>query len=414
MLNSFAFFIAVRYFKTNKKEKFISIASKFSLFGIAIGVAALIIVMSIMNGFHRELVKHMIGFNGDIVITKDNGVIDNYHEIKELLLLKRYVSHVIPSITGQVLVLGNKSNVGAIIYSLRLEDFQYKRGVISKIKHGSLVNFSGKTSIAIGEKLSERLGSSIGDKIRLISTNSVPTFIGDIPRSKEFEIVAIFSSGIYDYDSSVVLIPIDSSRSFLSINKGVNLIEVHTKEHNSAKDQAQEIQSILGKGIRATSWIENHAQFLNALNIERTAMFSILSLIVIIAVFNIVSSLIMLVKDKAKDIAVLKTIGASNSQIMIIFIANGMIIGTLGTIIGVIIGISISYNINSIKNLLERIMNVKLFDAVIYFLYKLPSEIHYKDILIISLFSLLLCLTATIYPSYKASKLNPTDLLRYE
>jgi len=219
---------------------------------------------------------------------------------------------------------------------------------------------------------------------------------------------------MYDYDSATILMPLTAAQNFLSFGEEINLIELTTLNPSNAELYSWEIQKLLGSELKVTSWQKSHLQFLNALAVERIAMFTILSLIIMVAAFNIVSSLFMLVKDKTSDIAILRTIGASTKQIMLIFICNGMLIGLLGTISGIIIGTSFAYNIESIRNILEKITGTKIFEAAIYFLYTLPSEVRIEDISLISAISIVLCFCATIYPSYKAAKLNPVDALRYE
>jgi len=235
-----------------------------------------------------------------------------------------------------------------------------------------------------------------------------------MPRSKDFTVVAIFSSGMYDYDSATMLMPIGAAQKFLSLGNEINLIEINVKDPESAKIDAQLLQKELGSNVRVSSWMDNNQQFLKALAIERTAMFTILSLIIIVAAFNIVSSLFMIVKDKTKDIAILKTMGASVRQIMFIFIINGLLIGFIGTFLGVSFGLAISYNIENIRLFLERISGTKIFDSAIYFLYSLPSVVRISDVIIVGSLSLILSLLATIYPSFKAAKLNPVEAMRYE
>lgn len=412
--NNFILKVAARYFRAKKNERFISIISGFSLIGVTIGVAALIVVMSVMNGFHYELTKNIIGLNGDISITPLSRSIANYDEINKKLLSKNYIKHISPSVVGQALALGNRANSGAVIKGIDLSELKYKNQILQNVNTGDFADFSGKDVVAIGNELAYNLGIQAGDKIKLISPNSISTAFGSMPRSKEFMVVATFTSGAYDYDAATILMPLIAAQNFLSFGEVINLIEVITIEPSNAEVFAWEIQNILGSKLRVISWQKSHLQFLNALAVERVAMFTILSLIIMVAAFNIVSSLFMLVKDKTSDIAVLRTIGASTRQIMLIFICNGMFIGVPGTVLGIILGTRFAYNIQSIKNILEKITGTKIFEAAIYYLYSLPSKVKMEDITLVASISIVLCFCATIYPAYKAAKLNPVDALRYE
>jgi lipoprotein-releasing system permease protein len=414
MLNSFVLTVALRYFRAKKNETFISVISIFSLLGVAIGVAALIVVMSVMNGFHNELTSNIIGLNGDITVKPLERSIDNYDDIKIKLSSQDYIAHIVPSITGQALALGPRNNCGVLITGINLSDLKHKNEILKNVNFGDFSHFYGKNVIAVGSELANNLGIKVDDKVKLISPNSISTAFGSMPRSKEFKVIAIFTSGVYDYDAAKILMPLEAARNFLSFDTGINLIEIYTKSHSGARTMSRNIRDILGNDTRVTSWIESHAQFLNALAVERVAMFTILSLIIIVAAFNIVSSLFMLVKDKTKDIAILKTIGASQKQIMLVFVCNGMLIGIIGTCLGVILGVSFAQNIENIRKYLEQITGTKIFEAAIYFLYTLPSDVRIEDIVLVSSVTILLCFCSTIYPAYKASKLNPIDGLRYE
>lgn len=414
MLNNFILAVAFRYFKAKKNEKFVSIISGFSLLGVTIGVAALIIVMSVMNGFHNDLIKNIIGLNGDISISSKHVIISNHQDITNRLLKESYITHVIPSIIGQSLAISPKISSGVLLKGINASDLNYKGQIVDNILSGTFADFYGTNVIAIGVELARTLHVKVGEKLKLISPNTISTAFGSMPRSKEFLIVATFTSGMYDYDLATILMPLPAAQKFLSLDEAINLIEVNTNDPTKADEFSVKINKLLGSSFKITTWQESNLQFLNALNVERTVMFTILSLIIVVAAFNILSSLFMLVKDKTTDIAILKTIGSSTKQIMLIFICNGMLIGVIGTILGVILGTSFAYNIENIRQCLENITGVKLFEAVNYFLYTLPSDVQIRDVLFVAFLSIFLCFISTIYPAYKASKLNPVDALRYE
>ncbi len=414
MLNNFVLNVALRYFSAKKNEKFVSVISAFSLLGVTIGVAALIVVMSVMQGFHNEFVKNIIGLKGDIRITPRESIIDDYQLVHTKLSQLPYITRIVPSVDGQALALGSRATSGVMLVGTDIADLKHKNQIVQNVIAGSFVDFHGKDVVALGSGLAYKLGARAGDTVKLISPNVISTAFGSMPRSKEFKVVAVFSSGIYDYDEVMILMPLQAAQNFLSLVGGVNLIELYTKDPDAGLVNAATIQKILGNDFMVNSWQQSNMQLLNALAVERAAMFAILSLIIVVAAFNIISSLFMLVKDKTKDIAILKTMGASQRQMMLIFMCNGMFIGLIGTVLGGLLGTSFAYNIQTIREYLEQLSGVKLFDAAIYLLYNLPSDVRLENVALVSSLSFALCMLATIYPSYKASKLNPVDALRYE
>ncbi len=418
MFDNFVFILAFRYFKSKNSEKFISVVSGVSLIGIIIGVAALIIVMSVMNGFHRDFTNSIIGLQGEIkVYPLQKKTIDDYKNILNMLNKYFFIKKMFLLIKGQGLVIGNTVNIGAIVKGIDIEDLQYKQEIVENIIEGSLKDYRGTDVIAIGNELAKSLNVQVGSTIRIITANFLLTIVGNIPRSKEYRVVAIFNSGFYNYDSNVIHMPKKAAEKlFLLTEDSVNLIEIITDNKDNTKKYSKIIQEEMGfkSSLRVVSWDLENKALLYALEVERIVMFMILLLIIVIAAFNILSSLFMIVKNKTKDIAILKTIGATTKQIMIIFIIHGMLIGIIGTILGIIIGLTISYNIDSIRRGLETISNSKIFDSAIYFLYHLPSEIKLADIVLVTIISLFLCFIATIYPSFKAAKLDPVDAIKYE
>lgn len=414
MLNKFTLFVALRYFGAKKNEKFVSIISGISLAGITIGVAALIIVMSVMNGFHIELTSNIIGLNGDISVTPMGKTITDHSKVIIDIKEHKFVKKASSIVVGQALAIGAKTNSGVLVKGVDISDLKDKGEILNNVFEGSFEDYTGDNRVALGAELAYKLGVSAGSKIKLISPNIISTAFGSMPRSKDFIVAAIFSSGLYDYDSITMLMPLGAAQKFFSLSDGINLIEVNIDDPDNAKADAKLLQQQLGFYTKVTSWMDNNQTFLDALAIERVAMFTILSLIIIVAAFNIVSSLFMIVKDKTRDIAILKTMGASVNQIMVIFMISGLLIGVIGTFLGVGFGLAISYNIENIRVGLEGLSGIKIFDPAIYFLYNLPSVVRISDVVVIGLLSLVLSLLATIYPSFKAARLNPIEAMRYE
>jgi lipoprotein-releasing system permease protein len=414
MCSNIVLILALRYFYAKKNEKFLSIISAISLIGITIGVAALVIVMSVMNGFHIELTANIIGLNGDISVTPCRGCEMDYAKTKEVVAKNDFVRAIVPSILGQSLAIGLKNNSGVLVRGINYENLIDKEQILSNIVAGNFDLYDSGGYVVIGVELARNLGIWVGDKVKLFSPTTLPTAFGSIPRAKEFKVAAIFRSAMFDYDAITVLMPRSVAQKLFALNSDVNLLEVYIKKQDDVAKYSQSLQQQLGKEVYVKSWIQSNQQFLNALSIERSAMFLILSLIIIVAAFNIVSSLFMLVKDKTKDIAILRTIGASSSQVMLVFISTGMIIGTIGTFLGVGLGALFASNIDVIRQAVEHFSGIALFDPAIYFLYNLPSVVQISDIVYIAVLSLSLSLLATLYPAYRASRLNPVEAMRYE
>lgn len=409
------FSIAFRYLKARRKEGFISIIAAFSLLGIMLGVATLIVVMSVMNGFRGEITNKILGFNGHITIyPRFLPQIKDYDKLAKEIESIDGVVRATPIINGQAMASSKFDNVGVLLRGERLSDVTKKKLIAENIIQGSLNKFQGKNNIMLGLHLAERLGVNIGDKLVLISPEGKSTAIGTIPRMKAYYIAAIYNSGMYEYDNNVVFMPLEASQAFLKFGENVAAIEIITKDPHNIENIKLQIYQLLGPDYTISDWQSINASLFNALKVERRVMFLILTLIVFIAAFNIISSLIMLVKDKTRDIAILRTLGASKAMIMRIFFLCGASIGIIGTFLGFVLGISFASNVNSIKVFLEKLTGSQLFDPVIYFLSELPSEIKNEDVFMSVAVGLICSLLATIYPVWRASKQDPAEVLRYE
>lgn len=415
-MNNFSLKLAIRYFGAEKNNKLVSFISAFSLLGVTIGVAALIVVMAVMRGFHVELVSNIIGINGDAAVYRyKSDSITNYEEIESKIKNVEGVEAVIPQISTKALAVTAKDSMGVIVKGIRPSDLKHKKILQDGQLRGAIENINDGFSVAIGKELALSLGvTKIGDEITLIVPSTISSIFGELPRKKTFKLVSIFSSKMYDYDAATIIMSLDSAQKVFSMKDGLNYFEVFTKDKEHNEKTLELINESLSSEFYVQSWIESNTQFLNALKTERVAMFTILTLIIIVAAFNIISSLFMLVSEKSKDIAILKTMGASKTQIMMIFIFNGFFIGMLGTGLGVFLGILFANNIEKIRKFLESISGTNLFDAAIYFLYTLPSVVEFESVIFISAMSLILCLLATIYPAYKAASMDPVEAFRNE
>ncbi len=414
MFKAFEWMMAARYLRARRREGFVSVIAWFSLLGIALGVATLIIVMSVMNGFREELLSRILGINGHINVYGQQREITDYPTLAEQLAKIDGVKTVTPMIEGQVMATGNGASSGAMVRGLSPEDFQKRTLLNDSIQAGSFKLFEQGEGIIIGSRLANKLGLWVGDKITLISPKGNVTAFGTVPRMRAYTIAATFDVGMYEYDSSFVFMPLTAAQNYFRVN-GINYLEVMTPSAEEADEVTANIQYTMGRyGLNPVDWKRTNASFFNALQVERNVMFMILTLIIIVAAFNIISGLIMLVKDKGKDIAILRTMGASRGSIMRIFFISGASVGVFGTFGGFILGLAFAENIETIRRWIEKLSGNDLFAAEIYFLSKLPAIVDYGEVGLVVGMGLGLSFLATLYPSWRAARLDPVEALRYE
>lgn len=416
MFSKLEFLIAARYLKSKRKDGFISVIAIFSFLGIMIGVATLIIVMSVMNGFRYELVNRILGINAHLTVYSHAQQIPNYEKILAEISEIPGVKSANPLVENQVMLSSASKNSGGLVKGIKLADLKNKKLVFENITGGKIEAIANRNSVIIGSAIAQNMNLRIGDPIKIISAETSETIIGSIPRIKTYKVGGVFDSGLYEYDSTTVFMNFDMAQIHFRFANSVSAIEVFVEDPTKLEEVKLQLYEILlnHENLYAMDWQQSNAGFIDALKVERTVMFLILTLIILVAAFNIVSSMIMLVNDKNKNIALLRTLGMTKSATMRIFLICGSSIGVVGTFLGLAIGLLFSANINNIKIWLEGVTNTTLFNPTIYFLSTLPSKIFISDVVIITSMALILSFLATIYPAYRASKSNPTEVLRYE
>jgi len=402
--------ITLRYLKTRKKDGFLNIISIFSFIGISLGVAVLIIVMSVMNGFRAELIDKIVGFNAHITVKPYESSISSKKIDNENL--KLISKELILSNSGEAIVISKDYTKGLILRGYSPENFLK----LDVVKKGNLVGKSNlllKNSISIGKELSFNLDLSVGDKVSIMSPVGIETIIGSLPRQETFIISSIFDSGLADFDANIAFINLNTLENFFNLKKEKRNLEIYLNNPSNIEEEKNKIQKIF-KNEFVYSWADMNSSLFSALKVERNVMFIILSLIIIVAAFNIISGLTILVKNKTRDIAILKSIGVLNKSIVKVFFLVGVIIGTSATFFGIFLGVIFSLYIENLREFLSDTFNISLFPEEIYFLSTMPSEINPTSIFIISLCSIFMTIIVSIFPAIKASKLDPVKGLKYE
>jgi lipoprotein-releasing system permease protein len=417
MFGAFERKVAFRYLRARKGERFVSVIATFSLVGIALGVATLIIVMSVMNGFRQELLGRILGLNGHLgIYAADSNGLRNYDDIAERVRKLAGVLSATPIVEGQVLLTSEAGGAtGGLARGIKPDDLRERPLLAGNIRAGSLDEFQGEDAILIGTRLAQKLGVGIGDKVTLVSPQGRATVIGTVPRLRAYTVVAMFEAGMNEYDSSYVFVPLPAAQIYFQLRNAASQIEVFVDNPDQVRPVTQEIvRALQPMPFRVLDWQASNSSFFAAVQVERNVMFLILTLIIIVAAFNIVSSLIMLVKDKGRDIAILRTMGATSGAIMRIFLLCGTSIGVLGTLIGFILGLVFCLNIESIRQFLQSLTGTQLFSPEVYFLTRLPAVVNPDEVVQVVLMGLGLSLLATLYPSWRAARTDPVEALRNE
>lgn len=412
--SGFEWLVAGRYLRARRQESFISVISGFSLVGIALGVATLIIVMSVMNGFRAELLGRILGLNGHIIVQSVTGSIPDYDATVGRIRQIPGITGATPFIEGQVLVNGQGASFGALVRGLAPDDLKRLTTVSSTINPDVLARFGTDDSVIVGARLAERLGLAPGMTVTLLSPNGDVTPFGSTPRIKTYRVAGTFNIGMSEYDQTYIFMPLKEAQLFFGLGDAVQGIEVMVAQPDNVATWHFPVQRAAGPAARLVDWQQMNSSLFGALNVERNVMFLILTLIILVAALNIISGLIMLVKDKGGDIAILRTMGASKGAVMRVFFIAGAFIGTTGTVLGVLIGIVFCANIERIRQFLSNITGTTLFDPTIYFLSQMPAKIDPYDVIAVIAMALSLSFLATLYPSWRAARLDPVEALRYE
>ena len=415
IFGAFERMVAFRYLRARRERGFVSVIAGFSLAGIALGVATLIIVMSVMNGFRAELMERILGLNGHLAAYDPaGGTLTDFEQLARRIAALEGVRQVIPTVEGQVLATANGVAGGAVVRGVPPDDLRARAIISQNIRAGSLGDFEGRSAVLVGTRFARKFGVRPGDRIRLVSPQSSSTAFGSVPRVGRFTVAALFDVGMYEYDSAFVFMPLAAARTYFRTGPGVTSLEIFLDDPERVRTIRPELPQSRGRPLRIVDWQRANDSFFNAIEVERNVMFLILTLIIVVAAFNIISSLIMLVKDKGRDIAILRTMGATRGMILRIFLLAGASVGVVGTAAGFVLGVAFADNIEIIRQWLQSLTGTELFAAEIYFLSQLPSVLLAEDVAGVVAMSLCLSVLATLYPAWRAARLDPVEALRYE
>jgi lipoprotein-releasing system permease protein len=414
ILGAFERMIAFRYLRSRRQEGFVSVIAVFSLLGIMLGVATLIIVMAVMNGFRHDLLSRILGFNGHITVYAAPGApLTDYDQVAAKIKSVAGVTAAYPEIEGQVMATSRNQSSGVLVRGVTAQTLAAQSLIAKSLSSGALAGFKDG-GVILGSRLAFSLGLQPGDTVTLISPQGTPTAFGTMPRIKAYRVAGTFNVGMYEFDNSVIFMPLPQAQVYFQLPNAVSDISVFVADPGDVGAYEPAVAAALGERMRIFDWQQSNLSFFNAVEIERNVMFLILTLIIVVAAFNVVSSMIMLVKDKGRDIAVLRTMGATRGMILRIFMLSGASIGIAGTALGFVLGVEFAAHIEAIREFIQSIIGVNLFSSEIYFLTQIPARLDPYEVGAVVGMALLLSFLATIYPSWRAARLDPVEALRYE
>ena len=410
----FEWMVAFRYLRARNAQKSISVIAGFSFLGIVLGVAALIVVMSVMNGFRHDLMEKMIGLNGHMFLQGVETPLTDYEAVTDRVGKVPGVTLALPLVEGQAFATSPYGSSGALVRGIRGQDLERLPGVAGHITQGSLDGFDDGQGVAVGSKLAEHLSLRVGDKMTIMSPHGAETPFGVTPRMKAYTVAAIFQIGMATFDNTFIFMPLAEAQTFFNYDGQANVIEVYVADPDNMDAMRKAIEPAEQRPMIDTDWRQLNRSFFDVLGVESNVMFAILALIMLVAALNIISGLIMLVQDKARAIAVLRTMGATRGAVMRIFLITGATIGVVGTVVGLVLGLLVAHNVEPIRRGLAWLTGANLFPSEFYFLSQLPSRVETRDVIAVVALALFLSIAATIYPSWRAAKLDPVEALRYE
>jgi lipoprotein-releasing system permease protein len=408
----FEWMLAGRYLRTRRREGFVSVIAGFSFVGIMLGVATLIVVLSVMNGFRKELLNKIVGINGHVFVAPIDRPLTDFAELSERLSKVAGIRRALPMIEGQAFASSPYGGSGVLVRGLRGADIAQVEAIAGNLRQGTLDNFEAQGGVAIGRRLAESLSIQAGDTLTLITPRGAATPFGTAPRTKAYPVAAVFEIGMSEFDATFLYLPLSEAQAYFNRDGDVNLIEVFLDDADGVDEARQVIEMAAERPVVLTDWRQRNRTFFAALEVERNVMFIILTLIVLVAALNIISGLIMLVKDKGSDIAILRTMGATRGAVMRVFLITGASIGVFGTLAGLGLGLVFAANIKAIQDVVSWATNSNVWDPTVRFLSQIPAEVNAGEVLAVVLMAMTLSLLATLYPSWRAARLDPVQALR--